>query len=748
MSRTERRSTGAMLQRLSGAPGRSFDERAVHHGSRVLLLALLAALITMLFPPSGTMSVGRFQEGMVATEDVIARIPFSVPKTPGELGRDRELAMESVPPTFDFVAEAADTMEARLAGFFETVDAAATAQDRPGMEAVLRSTSVVATPAQVDALLDGPTRRLLRRAALAAARDIIPQGVLDAGQALNVITPTITVRQGDAERSVPTDDVVTQREFFERALALLPPSTAPDLSNLLRLVLIRHIEFSYVLDVVATELDRDAAARSVPTDKGIVLQGQAILRAADPITAAEVETLNAYEEQLRAQGLLESSGFRVLPLVGAWVVTVVLLSLFGLVLFFFRVEIYAQYRWLLLMALLVAVYFVVAAFIARHDLAPEWLPIAFVALPAGVLWDSRISLVLVLIMALITGTIPVFAEQGTVLAVAAGGGAAAMSVRAVRRRSETWRSIFIIAGATGLVLVGHALTADRELAEAAQASMVAAGNATVSALLAMGFLWLFELFTGITTDQTLLEWADPTRPLLKRLSLEAPGTYAHSINVANLAESAANVVGANGLLCRVGIYYHDVGKMLKPHYFVENQPDGRNPHDKLKPATSAAIVREHVTEGVRLAREAKVPPVILDFILQHHGTQRIGFFYEKALEEEEGGLDEERFAYPGPKPQTRETGIVMLADSCESAARAMRDPTPERIRDLIHSIIQAKVESGQLDEAPLTLREMALIEEQFAKILGGVIHRRIEYPATKHLTDAPDDHDDEGLETA
>jgi cyclic-di-AMP phosphodiesterase PgpH len=744
---TERRDTGAMLQRLSGDPGRSLGERVVHHGSRVLLLVLLAAFITMLFPPSGTMDVGRYEEGMVAAADVIARIPFSVPKAPEELARDRTLAMESVPPTFDFVAEAADTMEARLVGFFERVDTVASIGNRAGVEAVLRSASVVATPAQVDALLDGPTRRLLRRAALAAARDIIPLGVLDAGQALNVTTPTVTVRQGETERAVRTDDVVTQSEFFERALAVLPPSTPPDLSNLLRLILIRHIEFSYILDVVATELDRDAAARSVPTDKGIVLQGQAIVRAADPVTATEVEMLNAYEDQLRAQGLLEASGLRVLPLVGAWVVTVVLLTLFGLVLFFFRVEVYAQFRWLLLLALLVAVYFVVAAAIARNDLAPEWLPIAFVALPAAVLWDTRISLVLVLIIATITGTIPAFAEHGTVLAVATGGGAAAMSVRAVRRRSDTWRSIAIIACATGLVLLGYALTADRELGDVAQSSLLAAGNATVSALLATGFLWLFELFTGITTDQTLLEWADPTRPLLKRLSLEAPGTYAHTINVANLAEAAANAIGANGLLCRVGLYYHDVGKMLKPHYFVENQPEGRNPHDKLKPGTSAAIVREHVTEGERLAREAKVPPVILDFILQHHGTQRIGFFYEKALEEEEG-VDEERFAYPGPKPQTRETAVAMLADSCESAARAMRDPTAERIRDLIHSIIQAKLEAGQLDEAPLTLREMALIEEQFAKILGGAIHRRIEYPATKHLTDAPDDDDDEGLETS
>jgi len=379
-----------MLQRLSGDPGRSRGERVVHHGSRALLLALLAALITMLFPPSGTMDVGRYEEGMVAPEDVIARVPFSVPKSPEELTRDRDLAMESVPPTFDFVSEASDGMEARLAGFFESVDAAAAAGDRSGVEAVLRGASVVATPPQVDALLDGPTRRLLRRAAIAAARDIIPLGVLDAGQALNVTTPTVTVRQAETERSVPTDDVVTQREFFERALALLPPSAAPDLSNLLRLILIRHIEFSYVLDVVATELDRDAAARSVPTDKGIVLEGQAIVRAADPITATEVETLNAYEDQLRAEGLLEASGPRLLPLVGAWVVTVVLLSLFGLVLFFFRVEIYAQFRWLLLLALLVAAYFVVAAGIARNGLAPEWLPIAFVALPVGVLWDTRI----------------------------------------------------------------------------------------------------------------------------------------------------------------------------------------------------------------------------------------------------------------------------------------------------------------------------------------------------------------------
>jgi putative nucleotidyltransferase with HDIG domain len=253
----------------------------------------------------------------------------------------------------------------------------------------------------------------------------------------------------------------------------------------------------------------------------------------------------------------------------------------------------------------------------------------------------------------------------------------------------------------------------------------------------MGFLPVFEWFTGVTTDQTLLEWADPNRDLLKRLSMEAPGTYAHTINVANLAESAATAIGANGLLCRVGLYYHDVGKMLKPHYFVENQPDGRNPHDRLKPDTSAAIVKEHVVEGRRLAKEAKVPDVVANFITEHHGTQRIGFFLEKAKEEYGAdNVDPEDFTYPGPRPRSRETAIAMLADSVESATRALKDPTPERIRGLIDSIVDAKIADHQLDDAPLTLREIAQIKDQFAKVLGGVYHHRIDYPQTRHLTES------------
>ncbi len=746
---TDRQQAGSVLQSPSGAePRRTLGDALAYHGARAGLLVVVSAVITALFPPTGRMSVGRYQVGMVAPEDVIAQVPFSVPKGPDELSRDKALAMESVPPTFNFVPAAADTMAARLRTFFDRVDSMAAAGDRAGLRHFLEAGSILATPSQVDRLLDSDTRRTLRRVALRAATEILPRGVLDSGQASDITTASITVREGEgpgqSERSVPLSKVLTAREFFDAALDLLPSSTPPEVADLLRLILIRHIEYSYRLNVVATESDRDAAARSVPTTKANVLQGEAIVRAADPIGQEQLDRLDAYQGELRRQGLLQAQGPHIVPLVGSALLTVMLLGIFGLLLFFFRRDVYANFRWVALIALLVTAYFGAAAGIARNNLSPEWLPIAFVALPVGVLWDGRMALVLVLVLAAVTGSLPPFASYSVPLVVMTGGAAAAMSVRAVRRRSETWVSIAIIAATTGLVLLAHSLATSQDLGGVARGSLYAAGNATVSALLAMGFLWVFELFTGITTDQTLLEWADPTRPLLKRLSLEAPGTYAHSINVANLAEAAANAIGANGLLCRVGVYYHDVGKMLKPHYFVENQPDGRNPHDKLKPETSAAIVREHVTEGVRLARDANVPEIVTRFILEHHGTQRIGFFFEKALEEAEGGeVDVGRFSYPGPKPQSRETALVMLADSCESATRALKDPTPGRVRDLIGNIIDGKIGDGQLDDAPLTLAELAQVKEQFVKILTGVVHRRIDYPATKHLTDAPAERSDE-----
>jgi cyclic-di-AMP phosphodiesterase PgpH len=739
--RAESGSPTSVLYRLSGDPGVGLGARVRHHGARAALVVSLATMITVFFPPTEGLNVTPYSVGMVAPEDVIAQIPFSVPKTAAELERDRRLATEAVPRTFDERASAGDSVSARLGRFFDRLDSAAVQGDTLRMASILEMGRITASPSQMEYVLDDDRRAAIRTAGQTAALEIIPRGLADPAEIGAVTTDVIYVRAGEdrAEQTRAVSEVGTSRDFYAQSVLYLPPSFPPDAHNLLRVVLISHLEYSLVPNVVQTELDRDAARSSVQVTKADVLQGEAIVRAADPIGPETLERLDAYANELRSADLLESEDPHFAAVLGAGLLNFMLLSIFGLLLFFSRPKVYANFRWLLLLALLTAVYFGAALGIHRGGLAPEWLPIAFVALPVAVLWDTRMSLTLVLVLAAITGTLAPFSSYGTVLVVMGGGAAAAMSVRAVRRRSETWVSIAIITAVASLVSLAYGLSTVQPMIGVAQASLAIAGNSTVSALLAVGFLWVFELFTGITTDQTLLEWADPTRPLLRRLSMEAPGTYAHTINVANIAEAAATAINANGLLCRVGVLYHDVGKMLKPPYFVENQHDGRNPHDKLKPETSASIVREHVTEGVKLAREAKVPDLVTQFILEHHGTQRIGFFYEKAREEDGDDVDATRFSYPGPKPQSRETAIVMLADSCESATRAMQDPTPDRIRDLIDKVVAGKVSDAQLDEAPLTLGEIARVKEQFATILGGVVHRRIEYPDTKHLTDGPEE---------
>jgi cyclic-di-AMP phosphodiesterase PgpH len=727
-----------LLGTLSTPPDGDWTEKAFHHGARFGLLLLLALAVTLFFPPSPGLEVSRYEVGMVADEDVIASIPFGVPKNREELEREREAAASAVPPTFEARPEAVEAMTGQLERFFRSVETAVEEEEPDrALAALFGDLGVPATAGHRARLRDPATRQLLSRVAEQAVRTLLPRGVMDEGVRPDPAQTRILLVEADgSERYAPRESVLTNREFLQGAADLLPTTAASEVDELLRLILIRHMTYSLRFDQASTQRDRDAARRAVPTTKANVLQGEAIVRANQQVGETEVERLQAYEEALRAQGRLEEVGFQAVPFLASIVLNLALLGVFGVFLFLFRGDIYGNFRWLLLQSALVLAFMGAAGILARNDLPSELLPIAFVALAVAVLWDGRVALILTAVLAAVVGTQLPFQSVHAWLPHFAGGAAAALSVRVVRRRAQTWIFIALIALAYLAVLATLGAVMGRDPGRIALAWSFAAGNTVVSAILAMGFLPVFEWFARITTDQTLLEWADPNRPLLKRLSMEAPGTYAHTINVANLAESAANAIGANGLLCRVGVYYHDVGKMLKPHFFIENQPGGRNPHDKLKPTTSATIVREHVTEGIRLAKEAKLPQVLVDFIPEHHGTQEISFFLEKARAElgEDEELDPVLFRYPGPRPRSRETAIVMLADTVESATRSMQEPTRERIRELIDMLVDAKIQARQLDEAPLTLRDIGVIKDAFEKVLAGLYHHRIDYPQTRHLT--------------
>ena len=701
----------------------------------------MASVVTLFFPPTSGLRVSGYEIGMVSDEDVIASLSFGVPKTIEELQLERSSAAAAVPPTFELHPEAAASMEAALGAFFQRV-AEPESEDDPGdpLDQVLADLGLTVSEAQRELLIEAESRALLEETALQAVRELMPEGVLGEAARLDLSSTgrVLVVSPGGGERYISQNSVLSSSGFYESASQLLPEEAGSEVNELLRLALIRFMEPTLQYAAASTEQDRNAARRAVAILKANVLEGEAIVRANQQLGEAEIERLRAYEEALRTQGQLEDPGIRLAGLAGAMVLNLLTLSIFGFLLFFFRPDVYGNYRWLLLLGILILAFTGTSGIIARNDqLPPELLPIAFASLAVAVLWDGRLALVLAATMAAMIGAQGPFQSVHAWLPVWVAGSAAALSVRVVRRRAQTWIFIAIIIGAYAGVLVALGVVAGRDAERIGESLLWAGGNSVVSAILAMGFLPVFEWFTRITTDQTLLEWADPNRPLLKRLSMEAPGTYAHAINVANLAEAAATAIGANGLLCRVGVYYHDVGKTLKPQYFIENQPSGRNPHDKLKPVTSAAIVREHVTEGIRLAEEANLPDVLIDFIPEHHGTQEISFFHEKAMQELEDGdeeLDPQAFRYPGPRPRTRETAIVMLADSVESATRTLKDPTPDRVQELIDTIVESKIQQHQLDEAPVTLQEIGVIKRQFHKVLGGMYHSRIDYPSTRHLT--------------
>jgi putative nucleotidyltransferase with HDIG domain len=267
-------------------------------------------------------------------------------------------------------------------------------------------------------------------------------------------------------------------------------------------------------------------------------------------------------------------------------------------------------------------------------------------------------------------------------------------------------------------------------------SLWAAGAGLAVAGLVMILLPPIERAFSMTTAMTLLEWCDASKPLLRRLSQEAAGTFNHSLTVGIMAEAAGNAIGANGLLCRVGAYYHDVGKLSKPQYFIENQTaGGPNRHDKLSPAMSLLIIVGHVKDGIELAREYRLPRIVHQFIAQHHGTTLVEYFYHaarKRAEQEDGGavVSDTEFRYPGPKPQTREAAIVMICDGCESAVRSIEEPTAGRIETMVHTMIMKRLMDGQFGECDLTLRDLSIIEETLVRTLAAIHHGRVAYPSS------------------
>ncbi|MFH0791151.1 MAG: HDIG domain-containing metalloprotein [Candidatus Omnitrophota bacterium] len=405
-----------------------------------------------------------------------------------------------------------------------------------------------------------------------------------------------------------------------------------------------------------------------------------------------------------------------------------IISLLLIVLFlFFRYsypDAHQQKHSFLNSALLLALIFVISYFIVRHGLSAYYIPFSVIPMLATILFrDLNLAMLITVASAL---TISSIANNNYYLGILflISGTVSIILVKQIHKRDNIFRAGAVI----GLVqLIALFFNQKFQIADWMN-YVILLCNGIASGIIVIGVLPVFEYLFSITTNISLLELFH--HPLLERLKTEIPGTHHHSLVVGNLSEAACTAIGANALLARIGAYYHDIGKLSKPEYFSENQNDTVNKHDILSPTISKMIIMNHVKEGVELAKKHKLNSVLIDFIQQHHGSSLVYYFYRRALENSENSQEiiEEGFRYPGPKPNKKETAIVLLADSVEAATRTLKEPTPAKIEETVHKIINNKFIDGQLDECELTLKDLERISSVFIRILTGIYHTRVTYP--------------------
>jgi putative nucleotidyltransferase with HDIG domain len=529
----------------------------------------------------------------------------------------------------------------------------------------------------------------------------------------------------------------TRDRVGERIDSSLTPDQALVVTELVRPLVTANL----TIDQAKTEEAREAARAAVVPVRVSLGEGQTIVSKGDVIDAATLE-------QLDEAGLL-SPAFDWNRMGAAIIVASVAAATLGLYLYTFQPSGVTSARHLLMLVLAVAVPVLVAKFYLPFVLPDEsrrflayLLPLAAAPMMVASLLEGRLAVVLTGVLAglvVFTGVylpdlsaVEALGTLDVLRLLAVFGFASVVGIFVVHRAERLNRHLLAgaaLAVAAFLLLFSvWLLDADREAGDLPWMTAAAAVNGSLSSLLALGGFLSLGLLFGITTRVQLMELAQLNQPLLRRLQDEAPGTFHHSVIVGNLAERAAQIVGADWLLVRVGCYYHDVGKLLQPAFYIENQLAGDNPHDKLDSQSSAQIVQEHVKGGLELAQQHGLPPRVAAFISEHHGTRLVTYFYRQAARENPR-VDATDYRYPGPKPQSRETAIVMLADSVEAVVRSSPDHSAERIDALVDEVIAERLAEGQLDESDLTLREIKTIAESFKVTLKGVYHPRIEYPA-------------------
>ena len=482
------------------------------------------------------------------------------------------------------------------------------------------------------------------------------------------------------------------------------------------------LEPNMALDEEATEEKREEAREEVEPVR--IHRNTLIVSEGETVTQEHLA-------QLEALGMKRGGQPDYNTFLGLFLLLIILFGVVGIYLYVLDRKVYEDHSMWLLLGLIVIITLLFS--IAAEFFSEYLIPVAIGIILMAVLFNNYLAMLMNLILALLVGLIS-DGDIGVVTMCLVGGLVAIYSVSRLSQRMDLAKAGLYVALANVLVIIAvFLLLGDLRLEygvlrEFGYSILAGVGSGIFSTVVAIGLLPFLESGFGLTTSVTLLELSNPNQPLLRKLLMKAPGTYHHSIMVANLAEAAAEEVEADPLLARVGSYYHDLGKINRPYFFSENQFSRENPHKKLSPNLSALIISSHVKDGVELAHQERLPGMLVDIIKQHHGTSKISFFYQQAMEEGRKDVVEESFRYEGPLPQTKEAAIIMLADAVEAGVRSLSRPVGGRIEGMVRKLIKDKLNDGQLDESDLTLKDLDKIGDTFVYILSSVYHHRIEYP--------------------
>ncbi len=720
-----------------------------------VLFGVFILVTFIFFPRAANYKFAELKEGSISDEEIIAPFTFYVYKTADEVEAEQKTAAKSVFSIFQQVDSVAINSVHQLEEIYNQLTPILLASTTDSTK-ISKIRSLFSNSRIILSNDDLPFFTHLTRAATAHGVktpdieklniyieqirkiliDLFSYGILDISkQEIPGSDTDILVKTEKKAIKKPIATTYEIESAKERMLEKLRNQYGEnsDSVSVGYALLDNFIQPNLIYERKKTEQLIEDARSKVPLIKYRILKGQRIIDSHDPVEAKHVEILQALSKEI----VKHQAQANIFSLILVWFskLILIILTITPLVLFLFfqRKRIWNDRRFMFIIFGSMLFLVIMSGILLHYHYSKFLLPIAAIPIIITSYQDTRTGIFVGLSLSILIG-----AQNGNDYEIALLGllttAAAifALGFSKYRRKLANAAIFIFLACFVAIAVIGIIKYEDFHTIWVAWGSAVIASILTP--FIAYSFIMLFDGIFDVTSEFKLMELSDLNNPLLKMFSIRSPGSYHHSLQVSHISEAAAEAIGANALLTKVGAYYHDIGKMFMPEYFVENQKGGKNPHDRLTPRLSSLILINHVRKGYEFAKENKIPSDVCKFIVEHHGSSLMQFFYEKAREKSgDEGVLETDFRYPGTKPQSKETGILMLADSVEASVRSVKEPALGKIRNVIRNIVDGKIRSGELDDCPLTLKDLAIIVETFSKVLIGIHHGRLEYPGQKEL---------------